>query len=40
MADKNKKEITEIITMMMISIQSSENKEKKYVHYVMIKTLY
>ena len=24
--------------MMMITIQSSENKEKKFVHYAMIKT--
>ena len=37
---KIKKEIIEtIIIMMMISIQSSENKEKKFVHYAMTKTL-
>ena len=38
MADKNK--IEEIIKIMMrIIIQDSENKEKKYVYYAVIKTL-
>ena len=38
--NKNKKEIIEItIIMMMILTQSSENKEKKFVHYAMTKTL-
>ena len=37
--EKVKKEIIEITIMMMILIQSSENKEKKFVHYVMTKTL-
>ncbi len=38
MSDKNK--IKEIKTMMMTTIQDLENKEKRYVYYVVIKTLY
>ena len=39
-ANWNKAIIEITIIMMMILIQSSENKEKKFVHYVMTKTLY
>ena len=39
--EKNSEEIIETITIMMMTlIQNSENKEKKFVHYVMTKTLY
>ena len=37
-AENKIKEITK--TMMRIIIQDSENKEKKYVYYVVIKTLF
>ena len=39
MADKNKIKRITIKIMMRITIQDSENKEKKYVYYVVIKTL-
>ena len=36
---QTKNKIEKIKTMMRITIQDLENKEKKYVYYVVIKTL-